>query len=150
MVSIDDWPSYSLCSPFASGFGSRAEAGKIEAGYGAIDVHRFLGAGKWFSHVFSTVCYFRIFQDCWYLSCISRFGHQDGPRNLKVFCAVLDGQPRTTHWLKMDIRSVRRHGVESMLSPNLWSLFLVFSTVQFMTFMYHYVSFLSCPTSTSQ
>ena len=29
MVSIDDWPSYSLCSPFASGFGSRAEAGKL-------------------------------------------------------------------------------------------------------------------------
>lgn len=57
MVSIDDWPSYSLCSPFASGFGSCAEAGKLRQDMA--HVHRFLGAGKWFSHVFSTV----LFQD---------------------------------------------------------------------------------------
>jgi hypothetical protein len=75
-----------------------------------------LGLGSGFL-MFSPLCDFRIFQDCWYLSCISRFGHQYGPRNL-CFVRCLHGQPRTTHWLKMDIRSVRRHGVESMLSPN--------------------------------
>ena len=45
-----------------------------------IDVHGFVGAGKW-----SSRCDFRIFQDCWCLSCISRFGHQYAPQNQKVF-----------------------------------------------------------------